>query len=268
MAYLIAKPSEFLCKFIQHYWTIESCIPNQQEYIQRIVPSGLSEIIFYFGNKPLSTNLQKTINDNFILSGQLKDYYDIEVTGKLSLFSILLKPQGLSMFTDIPANEFYNQNIPLQFVFPKETNRLGDKLSAANSFSERISIVEEFLFRQLLKIQNSSSGRIENCINTINRTKGLVDIHSLAYEACLSRKQFERTFSNSIGVSPKQFLKIVRFQNVLHEKSKHKNISLTELTYKCGYYDQSHMINDFHQLSGLSPKEYFNECEPVSDYFQ
>jgi len=268
MTYLIAKPSEFLGKFVQHYWTIESCIPDQQEYIQRIVPSGLSEIIFYFGNKPYSTNQQKNISDNFILSGQLKDYYDIKVTGNLSLFSILFKPQGLSMFTNIPSNEFYNQNIPLQFVFPKETNRLEDGLFAANSFSERVLIVEKFLFRQLLKTQNPNSVRIENCIDTINHSKGLVDIHSLASEACLSRKQFERTFSNSIGVSPKQFLKVIRFQNALHEKSKHKNISLTELTYKCGYYDQSHMINDFQQLSGLSPKEYFHECEPVSDYFQ
>lgn len=267
MTCLIAKPSESLGKFVQHYWTIESCIPDQQEYIQRIVPSGLSEVIFYFGNKPKSADPKKTISDNFILSGQLKDYYDIKVTGNLSLFSILFKPQGLSIFTNIPVSEFYNQNVPLRLIFPNDINRLEDKLSAASSFLERISIVEEFLFRQLLNTLNPNSARIENCINTINHSKGLVDIHSLASEACLSRKQFERTFSNYIGVSPKQFLNI-RFQNALHEKSKHKNISLTELTYKCGYYDQSHMINDFQQLSGLSPKEYFNECEPVSDYFQ
>lgn len=268
MTYLISKPSEFLSRFIQHYWAIENCIPNHLEHIQRIVPNGLVEIIFYFGKKPSTINQQKSIGDNFIISGQLKDYYDLQISGQLSLFSILLKPQGLSMFTEIPANEFFNLNIPFRFVFPTEINRLEDLLCDTNSFAERVSIVENFLRKQIQnKRKINNFNRIENCIETINRAKGVIDINTLAYEACLSRKQFERTFSHFIGTSPKQFLKVIRFQNTIYEKSKQKNISLTELTYKCGYYDQSHMINDFQKLSGLPPKEYFNECEPISDYF-
>jgi transcriptional regulator GlxA family with amidase domain len=110
--------------------------------------------------------------------------------------------------------------------------------------------------------------RINQSLKMINRTKGFVDISFLASEACLSRKQFERTFLNLIGTAPRQFLKVVRFQNAINEKSKNKKISLTNLTYCCGYYDQSHMVNDFNKLSGMSPKQYFNECEPYSDYFQ
>lgn len=269
MTCLIAKPSTFLNQFIQHYWTIENCMSGQTEHIQRIVPSGLSEIIFYFGNKPESINHQKQINENAILSGQLKDYYDIQITGSFSLFSIVFKPQGLSLFTNIPVNEFYNQNIPLKFVFPGEFNRLEDSLSNENSFSGRTLIVEDFLFQQLQKNRNITHfNRIENCVGIINHSKGIVDINYLASKACFSRKQFERTFSHYVGASPKQFLKTIRFQNALNEKSKNKDISLTELAYKCGYYDQSHMINDFQKLSGLSPKAYFSVCEPNSDYFQ
>ncbi|MGE0090385.1 MAG: DUF6597 domain-containing transcriptional factor [Bacteroidales bacterium] len=269
MTYIISKPSTFLDKFVQHYWTIENCNCCGTEHIQRVVPNGLLEIIFYFGNRPNSINSQKQITGNAIISGQLKDYYDIRFTGSFSLFSILFKPHGLSMFTNIPINEFYNQNIPLEFVFPNEFNKLEDSISTVSSFTERILIVEDFLFKQLLKNKNNENlNRIESCVNIINHSKGVVDIDYLASEACFSRKQFERTFSHYIGASPKQLLKTVRFQNALNEKSKHKSISLTELAYRCGYYDQSHMINDFQKLTGLSPKEYFNECEPYSDYFQ
>jgi AraC-like DNA-binding protein len=53
----------------------------------------------------------------------------------------------------------------------------------------------------------------------------------------------------------------------LREKHCNKSINLTELAYTCGYYDQSHMINDYKLLSGKTPAQYFSECEPYSDYF-
>jgi AraC-like DNA-binding protein len=71
-----------------------------------------------------------------------------------------------------------------------------------------------------------------------------------------------------VGTSPRQFLKTVRFQNALHTKFNQKSVSLTQLACDCGYYDQSHMINDFKSLSGFTPGEYFACCEPYSDYFE
>ena len=95
----------------------------------------------------------------------------------------------------------------------------------------------------------------------------MININLLASESCLSRKQFERSFSDIIGSSPKQFLKIIRFQNAIFQKSKHPELNLTELAHKCGYYDQAHMINDFKTLSGFTPRYFFSDCDPFSDYF-
>jgi AraC-like DNA-binding protein len=69
-------------------------------------------------------------------------------------------------------------------------------------------------------------------------------------------------------MSPRQFLKTVRFQHALHTRFKQQSLSLTQLAFDCGYYDQSHMINDFKKLSGYTPGEYFACCEPYSDYFE
>lgn len=109
--------------------------------------------------------------------------------------------------------------------------------------------------------------RIERCIDIINQTRGVVDISFLASKACYSRKQFERVFSQYVGTSPKQFLKTIRFQNAIDEKARNSSLSLTELTYRCGYFDQSHMISEFKGLSGFTPKQYFEYGLPFSDYF-
>lgn len=268
MNYCIAKPSSLLSKFIKQYWTIENCIPNNQQHIQRIIPNGLLDLIFYLGDRPISNDKTKSINENTVITGHLREYYDIKVSGKLSLFSVFFRPHGLSMFFDIPLNELYNQNVPLKDLFKQDTNQIETKLFEANSFMERVKIIENYLVKLLNKsIYKSNYNRIEDCVHIISQTRGMVDIDFLASKACLSRKQFERIFLHYVGTSPKQFLKTIRFQYLIDRKSKNKSASLTELTYSCGYYDQSHMINDFQKLTGMPPKQFFNECEPYSDYF-
>lgn len=268
MTYNITRPSPPLSRFIKHYWTMENCMPDGKEHIQRIVPSGLPELIFYLADKPLSSDINRSVNAPALITGQLNSFYDLTVSGKLSLFSIIFQPHGLSAFLGMPVQELYNQNVPLRLILKNETSMLETRLSEANSFAEKIVIAEECFFR-LLKEKRSwhSFERVSKSIDRINHSKGLVRIDDLASEACLSRKQFGRVFSDTVGTSPKQFLKIVRFQNTVDKKSRDSRINLTDLTYECGYYDQAHMINEFHKLSGMTPKQYFEECEPLSDYF-
>ena len=269
MGFLTAQPSAQFSNLIKHYWSLESCLAPGQFHSQRIVPSGLPELIFYLDERPEASDERKSVNESTVVSGQQKEFYDLKITGNLSLFSILFQPHALALFFDIPASEFFNRTVPLRYILKDETQKLEEELAGASSFSERIKITEQFFADRLHKNNKKYElARIENSIRLINDSRGIVSVDYLASEACLSRKQFERTFSSFIGISPKQFLKIIRFQNAVHEKSKDGKLNLTELTYKCGYYDQSHMSNDFFKISGMTPSQYFADCEPYSDYFQ
>lgn len=269
MDYCILKPSPIFSQYIKHYWTIENCLTAGNEHIQRIVPNGLNELSFYFDNLPKSLDSSISINDTSNITGQLFKYFDIKIKNRLSLFSIIFQPAGLFMLFDIPVNKFVNQSIPLKYLIRNTATELETKLYDADSFIERIKIVEKFFKQRLNKIDTKYHfARIHRCLELINSTKGQLKTELLASEACLSRKQFERVFSEYIGTSPKRFIKIVRFQNTINEKNNDKDLDLTALSYKCGYFDQSHMTNDFIELSGMSPKQYFKDCEPYSDYFQ
>ncbi len=248
---------------------MENSLPAGVEHIQRIVPNGLCDLIFYLKDRPESTRKNNSIVDSSLVSGQNNNYYDLKVTGDLSLFSILFQPHGLSVFFDIPLIELLNQNVPLRYLLKDSVDKLEEKLFEAGGFEERIKIVESFLLQRIQKSKKKYNfNRIENCIHLINQAKGKITINELASNACYSRKQFERVFSGFTGISPKRFLKIVRFQNTIYEKAVKPATNITELTYLCGYYDQSHMTNDFSKLSGMTPKQYFADCEPFSDYFQ
>ena len=231
--------------------------------------NGLFELIFYLENKPLSSDPQKAISDNLVLTGQIKNYHDLKITGNLSLFAIYFLPHGLSMFLDLPIKELFNYSVPLKLIIKAKVNQLEDDLSSAETFQQKIAITENFLITQIHKNEKKYNyERIRHVINLINQSKGILEIEDLASKSFLSRKQFERTFSDFIGTSPKQFLKIVRFQNAIYEKSKNSELTLTEIAHKCGYFDQSHMISDFKTLSGSTPKNYFESGGCFSDYFE
>ena len=269
MNFQTAFPSQALAPFIKKYWALENCLPAGEKHMQRIVPSGLPELIFYFEHRPKTIGNKKSIPENTCISGQQKEFYDLEISGKLSLFSILFQPHGAALFFDIPINELFAQNVPLKFIVKSEASELESKLSEADSFQKKVSVAEKFLFARLAQnYKPFEFNRINFCLSEINRSKGLVSPERLSALACLSRKQFERNFSAFMGTSPRQFLKTVRFQNALHTKFRQKSMSLAQLAFDCGYYDQSHMINDFKSLSGFTPGQYFSECEPYSDYFE
>jgi len=221
MNYSTSKPSTLLSPYVKQYWTLEDCIPFGKEHIQRIIPNGLPEIMFYFGDRPVSNGNGSSFCDNSLVSGQSNRYLDLKISGKVSLFSILLKPHGLNMFFDIPQNELLNQSIPLKFLNKKFTSELETKLNEAVSFRERIQIAEDYLLKLLQQNKYKQYfDRMEQCIDVISRSRGRVSIDNLASESCLSRKQFERIFACTIGSTPKQFLKTIRFQHAIDIKSK------------------------------------------------
>lgn len=268
MGFQLAQASDVLAPFVKSYWGMDHSFSPGKECLQRIVPNGLSELIIYLGDLPESMDPGKSITAHSLLSGQLKEYYDLKVSGHLSLFSIIFQPHGLMAFFDLPLRELFNQNVPLRFILKDVVGELENSLYEAQSFHSRKKVAEEFLLGRIRKSKRKYEfDRIRCSIEVINRAKGVVDIDDLSSTACLSRKQFERTFLEHVGTTPKQFLKTVRFQNAVNEKSKNQDLSLTELTYQCGYYDQSHMTGDFQRLAGMTPSRYFAECEPYSDYF-
>ena len=266
MNFEIALPSSVLQPYIKQYWAIENVLDKGREHSHRIIATGLPELTFYFENRPKSE--KRNLEGNKLLNGQQNDYYDLLITDKLSMFSVTFQADGLSHFLKIPINELHNQIVTLDSVEKAFSHQLEDKLAEAKTFQKRIESVESF-FLALLKNQLISVDhqRMTNSIRLIKATKGNISIDFLASKACLSRKQFERKFLSFIGISPKQFLKIIRFQHAIFLKQSVPDTRLTELAYEAGYYDQSHFINEVKELAGQTPKKLFENGEIVSDFF-
>jgi len=267
MDYKVQYPSPPLAPYIKQYWAMEGHLGRDAEHVQRIVPNGFAELIFYFGDLPENIDRPESQKARSVVNGQQSDYYNLRVTGSLSLLSVTFTPQGTRFFFNLPISEIYNRNLPLRILTGPVADRLEESIYEACTLKSRIEVIEKFFTRQLAMRREYEFNRITHSISHINRYRGITGVAELANMACLGRKQYERTFSSFVGINPKQFLRVVRFQNAISVRQENRTASLTSIAYLGGFSDQSHMVREFKAMSGLTPGEYFSFCEPVSDYF-
>jgi len=251
------KPTGILSKYIKNYFIVET--DNSEDYLpnERVYPCGYATLVFHYGSPSIfqKKDSSKYIEPNLVICGQQTNYYDLSLSGKTGMILIVFRPHGVKSFFNFPITELLNENLSLHDLLNNETIELEDKLSNSPNNRQRITLLENFLIKRL--IDNNEFERVEHAIKIIENSKGQIKAQDIAHEVCLGIKQFERTFSKYVGINPKKYASIVRFQNVIQMKRKHENSSMFQLAFDNGYYDHAHFIHDFKSFTGLSPKEFF-----------
>jgi AraC-like DNA-binding protein len=252
------EPLKILRKYINNYFIVE--IDNPIDFLpnDRVYPCGYATMVFHYGSpsKFQKKNSSKYIEPNLVICGQQTNYYDLSLSGKTGMILVVFRPHGVKSFFNFPITELLNENLSLQDLIYNEAVELEDKLFNSPNNNRRIIHLENFLVKRL--IHNNEFDRVEHAIKMIENSKGQIKAQNIAQEVCLGIKQFERTFSKYVGIAPKKFASIIRFQNVIQMNSKGKR-SLSQIAVDNGYYDQSHFIHDFKSLTGLTPKAFFND---------
>ena len=135
---------------------------------------------------------------------------------------------------------------------------LAEKIAEAGNIYERSGIFMDYYMETLRKKEvTGTAGNIESYVrNRIYESKGNISIGELAAETGYSECYIRRVFGEVHGISPKVFEKIVRFQNMLDRMDKESFRGIGDIALESGYYDQSHMIKDFKNYTGMTPEHY------------
>lgn len=258
----IVQPTSVLAPFVKHYWLLKTV--GDATALTLTVPTGMVSLIFHRGNRLFSVH-EKLMQPRAFLSGQERTFADLKYDGQINMISVVFRPAGARAFFNLPANKYTGMRLSANDIGDKELQVLEHSLTGTEDDNLCILLIEQFLLKRLTQLAEYNLKRIETTIRLIN--SGQNDIVQLADAACLSTKQFNRVFSEHIGANPKEFTRTIRFQRALHHLETRPQLSLTALAYECGYFDQSHMIKEFKSLSGYTPGEYLDICQPHSDYF-
>ncbi|WP_026464539.1 helix-turn-helix domain-containing protein [Adhaeribacter aquaticus] len=184
---------------------------------------------------------------------------DMAFNGCYSFFEIVFNPTGFHKIFRLLPQEFTNYVINLDDVFGRAVREFYEKLGEASSLTEMVNLTNTFLQDCLQKSKlPTAPDNITRISTIILKNAGHVNVDQLAKEANMSKRNFERHFSEQVGLSPKLFCCVTRFNKAFKIKLENPKKSWTEIANQCGYFDQMHLIKEFKKFAGSSPSMCYN----------
>jgi AraC-like DNA-binding protein len=170
--------------------------------------------------------------------------------GSYTVIQVVLKPHGLKAIFGINAlilkatsaelNEFSSEDIHEQLINARGTR-------------EQADLLMQFLVHKLEQAKTRDD-LVEESLRIIHNHAGIITVKTLLEQFEVSERQFERRFSQTVGISPYLYIRIRRFNEAIRLMKTRRCDTLTEIAYALSYHDQSHFIRDIKAFTGITPK--------------
>ncbi len=267
MHYQTYLPDDLLRSVVRCFWTLEGPAESLPER-QRIVPDGCMELIIHYGDL-----YQQYLPDGSLITqprgfvfGQITTPLEIAPTGASGIVAARFEPDGFSSFHTLKATQMENRAVPLEELFGEEGSLLEKRVLEATTSESRIGIIQRFLLERVRNqelINRIASASVELLL----QLRGQVNVEVLAEKQGISRRQLERRFAETIGLSPKQLSRMVRLQAAVKAMEQKSYNTLAALAVENGYFDQAHFIRNFKEFTGMNPGQFYADNLRLSSFF-
>lgn len=243
------------------------CVPHTKE---KLLPDGFIELIIDLTETPKRVyenedhQKTRTAYRKGWLSGIRKEFITIEVAHNSSMMVARFKPGRALPFLGRPLSEFAGQVIEMDCLWGRRFGSLREEILEADSPEQRIAVLEAGLLR-------FAEGRLETN-PTVDHALALLSgppdltIADLRQRLGFSHRHLVHLFDKHVGISPKFFSRLRKFQDVIQALEREEKVSWTRVAHESGYYDQAHFINEFRKFSGLAPVSYLSEKGEYLNY--
>lgn len=243
----------FVKDFIFIHDTRPLSIPSE-----RLLPDGNFMLVINLENGYIAQNAggvyhaEKTANGYVHAHAQGAFY--LHKTGAYRGITVHLTPDGMHRLLRASLSELsLNSIFTLEELFGKWGRELKDRMCACASQQAQLACLEQLLRK---KFESSFwNPTIEPMLNWAEQQHGNVNVQTLAETFFISRKTLERKFLQQVGITPKQYLRMIRFRNTYTQLSLGNFREMMDLVVENGYFDQMHMIKEFKQFLGTTPSE-------------
>jgi AraC-like DNA-binding protein len=245
----------FLKRLIKFFWVVTGDHEVITPY--NLLPVNNIDIVFNFSGsiRYTSAHSKKIRVQGGHLSGIRTQPSLVEHSGRPDLIGISFFPLGLYPFLKIPLSELTDTTIELELLNKEFIERVGEQFEAALSITEKLQILEQEFVR-ILDMQRFPSQDIVRVAHHVFSFVEPVTIPQLCETYGIHPRTLERKFQTYIGIRPKLFQRLTRFQYALNHIMAETSPRLSTVAHEYEYYDQSHFIKEFTAFSGCSPSQY------------
>lgn len=247
-AYQEHAPPTSLASYVECFWSRAGAPgAERSRRSHRVLPDGCADIVVAFD--------PETSDPAAAAVGTMTRPIVFTDTTNLGYVGVRFRPGVAGAIFGLPASELTDQRPDLADVWP-EAGALIEGLAGASDTATRVKLLSAEIARRLLAARTLPPPAVVAAASRITASRGSVTIRSLANELGVSRQHLARSFAHYVGLSPKLLARIVRARGVVEIARSATDVDWVSMALDAGYYDQSHLIADVRELTGLAPSSW------------
>jgi len=258
MLFLTRVPAPPLSCYVELFWYCEN-EPVAHKY-ERVLPNGRSQLIIDltdgFSYKTGTDAVAHLPAMAPIVVGLQTRYSVLESASLRQLIGLVFRPGGARALVDVPAGECSDQVVTLDSIWGSRAASLRDRLRDAESPTEKFQLLERALLERVRMRPFELHAAVRHALAHFERAPHICSVIEVARQTGLSRRRLAELFREQVGLTPKLYCRVLRFQRVVSQIASGAPIDWTEVALAGGYCDQPHFAHEFHDFSGISPGTY------------
>jgi len=256
--------SESLAAYVDSIWIYDGIAPAHA--IERRLPDGMLSLIINLRDDEIRLHAphdpaQVQTYLGALIAGARSSFALLDTATTTSVIGVQFRPGGTAPFLPWPAEEIQDKELSLDLVWGSKALALCERLCAETSHSRRFRLVERFLLAHL-DPNRAPHPAVTFAVGQLQAAHRL-SIAAVSDQLALSRTRFNQVFRATVGLTPKQYQRVRRFQVVLRllerDVERQRSVSWSELAVACGFYDQAHLTHEFHLCAGMTPGAYLHQ---------
>jgi len=257
MTTLHRTPSPSLRPFVKALWASDGTDPRPAATREISLPTGAMHVVFRVSPHPLRvfSSLDDATGRTFsreIVGGARATPYVRDISQPVRSVGVQLHPGMAPLLLGVPASKLAERHTPLEDLWGRQAIEMRERLEEAGSPERQLDLLESFLAARLPQLK----GVHPAVAHALQRFETITCVRSAVEESGYSHRRFVGLFKEAVGLTPKLYCRVRRFQQVLKDLASEPRVAWVRRALDSGYSDQPHFNREFREFSGLSPGEY------------
>lgn len=267
MEYQKILPPPQLRNHVRYFWTLESHAAEITPKTFKTFADGSPGLIYQQSDKGCFYQEEKKLPPVF-LYGQTTKHTNIYSPVTFRTVGVYFYPHALQSVFGLNASELTDTCLDLDALAREERAPLSEqRLVDSGSFGTQLDLLTNYIQHQISKYDKPGASILPHAIARIAESKGNIPLKTLLQELQLTERSFERKFQQGVGMSPKLFARICRFQASLSQLRNNTFNKLSDIAFENEYADQSHFIRAFKEFTGFTPNKYQQRSSELVENF-
>lgn len=247
-----------LGSLIQCFWFLRG--PMGGAGVQTVVPDGRIEIVLHLAEPFAEVDGAGVARAQAValLAGQLTSPFQLLPLGQSDVVGIRFRSAAARSVLGFPSGEVTDRVVPLA---AQHSRLAGALLTAASRHvlpTERARALAAVLLRF---VREEPPGLVVAAVHRLDQARAPT-VGTVALQLGVNRRTLERRVLHEVGLSPQMLARVLRFRRAFRLLDQAPPGHGARVAVAAGYFDQAHLIRDFHRFAGATPSA-FLESDPA-----